>query len=280
MTIRVFGSFNIKTPKSLITASQNNCCHLQRGDGGNIVFQIKEKDAINPMAKPRGLLARKKMRELIKREPLYRLDSGFKPGAILVMALVILGLISLTGVFLLSSARKNLAVSVWNREQIEALNSAETATQISILLTRALSNPDLGYLPKAILTSKSGSRMAFEVKIKDELFDLEHIRAQDDSKFEQNQRYLEVIGALKGDEPPALLFKIGDTIVAAASITEESEPLGAGYPLILGDGYDPANGAMIEFNIIVTVSGAPYENVLNKFEAPQTLITAIYRYYR
>ena len=203
--------------------------------------------------------------------------SKSRPGAVLVLAILMMGMICLTGTALLVTSMTQVRTGGQNRAAQEAFENAESAAFAALYLTRLLiffTDP-----PESFLASPNNSKDAWIITINEDRFTIEEINPGQ-ARFDFESRYQEAVNWGGPGPKPHLIFKKGDRVVAAASIRLENDSkIGSGYPLTIGDAYDPANGNAYELNIVITVYGGPFKETGKTLEGPKTIITTVFREY-
>ena len=230
---------------------------------------------VSRSARPEGKIQDGKIRDgMIK-------DGLVCDGMILAFTLLLLFLVSMMGVYVLTSASTEVSISGHNRVGREAFNAADASARISVLLGRILLHPELGP-PEDVLTTGTGPALRFEVEINEDRFSLSQLQSEA-SKFDFTARYSQALSLSDDpDKRPHLIFKVDDKVVSSTVMSLESfNPVDPGSSLSASDAYDGGGGSNVRVNLVVTVNGA---SASTSFESdagyePRSVITSIYREY-
>jgi hypothetical protein len=198
---------------------------------------------------------------------------------ILVFVIVIMLLISLMGVIIMVLTRAEISISGHYRLSQEAFNSTDSSAKLTILLGRVLIHPVLGN-PRDFVAENSGQKPQYPmtVEINSSRFSLDKLIAES-NPYGYQKRYLES-SLIKGStaQKPHLTFKVGDKVVATASISLDTEISPRGFSLAGADRYDPVGGANVPVDLIMTVTGTtPLDPNAKDPHAPRSILTTITR---
>ena len=199
-------------------------------------------------------------------------------GMILAFTLLLLFLISMMGIYVLTTTTTELSITGHNRVGREAFNAADAAARVSLLLGRILLHPELGP-PEDVLTTGTGPAFPLEVELNAARFTLSNLQ-KEAAQFNFAERYRQALSvSADPDERPHLTFKVADKVVATAVMSLESySPVDPGASLGVLDSYDSGGGSNVRINLVVTVNGVPstVTQTVDSYE-PRSVITTIYR---
>jgi hypothetical protein len=182
------------------------------------------------------------------------------------------------GTFVLVNARTELSISSNARMSREAFSAADAAARVATFLCRIVMHPELGEPEEALSAAGPGPTYPLTVEINEDRFTADNLEMEA-ADFDYAERYLEAGGSEADLPEPHILFKIGNRTVAAAVVNMvAASPVSPGRSLSVADRYDSGNGASVEVNLVVTVSGGSMTPYRAGGEAePKAIVTAIYR---
>ncbi|MDR1870632.1 MAG: hypothetical protein LBS60_01685 [Deltaproteobacteria bacterium] len=200
---------------------------------------------------------------------------------ILIFVIMVTLLIGLMGVAIIVVTKAEVSISGNYRQSEEAFSSTESAVAIGVLLSRVALHPVLGR-PQDLLTAASGGQPKYPltVEINEERLNLESL-VREAAPYAYAKRYLEsAFGTKTAAKKPHLLFKVGQRVVAMASISLDDTVSLTGYSLGASDRYDPSGGENVPVDIVLTVTGTSTQAFeLDDLNAPRSIITSITRDY-
>jgi hypothetical protein len=198
---------------------------------------------------------------------------------ILGFVLVVLVLMGLMGVFLITSSRTELNISGNSRLSLETFQTADTAAQISLLMSRIVLHPELGDPGSILHSSAQQPEFSLTVSVNNDRFNLGRLQS-DSSDFDFIRRYLEAgLGEALNPQKPHLSFQAGVREVAKAAVTLDTyNIIPQGASLDGGDRYDSSGGPNMQVTAVITVKGQPAARLTGPPEnEPSTVITAMFR---